>query len=374
MPTLTNNKDRRVVIDKRPGQYIAFPDVCPAENGRLVVIYRESDKHVATRSALLVRTSDDQGKTWSPIRILNAASGHCPRITRLSDGALVAAEDSSNSLYWSYDNGETFAQRSVGGDFLSIPDRFVEMNPETFLTTCHTHRGAFPHPKTRQATTEQMVYITTNRGGSFRPLSVLACDRCLVLCEASMTRLPDGRLLALLRENSSVYEPMYKCESADNGNTWSLPSPTPLLGHRPCLGVTPGGRLLVTYRDVGPDGGTAAWLGDVDELDADYAVHGRTPGPDVPRLTDEGLLIENKPGPDASARYALRPMTDPEFAEAALTAEVRVDRADKDGCGVHFGLWWRLFPDRIEAEGRENRFPCRRAPFTACAFSTKTAQ
>ena len=42
-----------------------------------------------------------------------------------------------------------------------------------------------------------------------------------------MVRLPDGRILALLRENSFVYEPMYAVLSADDGNTWSRPGPPP---------------------------------------------------------------------------------------------------------------------------------------------------
>jgi hypothetical protein len=54
---------------------------------------------------------------------------------------------------------------------------------------------------------------------------------------------------------------MYAVLSTDGGNTWSLPRPTPLIGHRPSLGLTRTGQLLVTYRNVGPDPGTAACWG-----------------------------------------------------------------------------------------------------------------
>ena len=50
-------------------------------------------------------------------------------------------------------------------------------------------------------------------------------------------------------------------------------------------------------------------------------------------------------------RYALRPMTDPERATAVFEAQVRVDHAEDMACGVHFGMWWRLFPDRVEPSG-----------------------
>ncbi len=350
MPTLTDKADRHVVIDRRPDQYIAFPDVCMTGDGKLLAVYRESDKHVAERSMLLLRESADLGQTWSPIRILDSRQGHCPRITRLSDGALVIAEDMNNALYWSYDQGKTYSARPVAGATLSIPDRFIELDANTFLTTCHVARGTHRLPKMGQPRTEQMIYLTANRGATFSHLTILAADPVLTLCEASMVRLPDGRILAIMRENGLVYEPMYACLSADDGKTWTTPAPTPLLGHRPCIGVTTGDELLVTYRSVSPDGGTVAWIGTLDELFAEYAVHGRTPSKDNPRLTPEGLRIENEAGPDACARYCLRPITDPEYATAEMTAEVRVDAADKDGCAIHFGIWWRLFPDRIEPD------------------------
>lgn len=370
MPTLTDQADRRVIIDRRPGQYIAFPDVCLTGEGKLLAVYRESNKHAADRSMLLTRESADLGHTWSPIRILDARLGHCPRIKRLSDNALAIIEDSNNALFWSYDHGRTFASRPSGAN-LDIPDRLLELDANTFLTACHCPRGTHPQPKMGQPRTEQMVYVTTTRGASFPALSVLAADPVLTLCEASMTRLPDGRILALMRENGMVYEPMYACLSADGGKTWTTPAPTPLLGHRPCLDVTSQGELLVTYRNVGPDGGTAAWIGTMDELFTEYAVHGRTPSPDNPRLTREGLHIENKAGRGACARYCLRPITDPEYATAELTAEVRVDRADTDGCAIHFGIWWRLFPDRIEPDGDHKPIAVEKGRFHTLRFTYK---
>ena len=78
---------------------------------------------------------------------------------------------------------------------------------------------------------------------------------------------------------------MYAVLSEDGGATWTLPRPTPLIGHRPTLGLTRAGNLLVTYRNVGPDPGTAAWSGSVEELLTDFTVAGRVPDPSHgPRL------------------------------------------------------------------------------------------
>ncbi len=347
MPSLSHIQARHVVIDKRPGHYLCFPDVLATTTGRLLCVYRQADQHVATRSALLAAHSDDQGRTWSPPRFLSLGTGHCPRLTQLDDGRIVAIDDASQSLYWSMDDGCTFLRQPVTG-VLPIPDRIIPLRPNLWLSTGHVHHGSQANPKIRQAPSQQLSMASTNEGSSWQNYSVVACDPHLVLCEASITRLPDDRLIALLRENSFVYEPMYFCLSEDNGSTWDLPHPTPLIGHRPCLGVTAGGKLLVTYRNVAPSGGTAAWLGSLEELDQDFAVHGLHPAQDVPVLTPEGLLVQNSEGPEAPVRYALRPITDPERACADLRVEMRIEEAQDKACALHFGMWWRLFPDRIE--------------------------
>ncbi|WP_147820823.1 sialidase family protein [Salidesulfovibrio onnuriiensis] len=345
MPSISDNAKRHVVIDRRARHYLCFPDICATPSGRLIVAYNEYDQHVGNRRFLLTKHSDDNGATWSEPRIVRSERSHCPRLTRLGDGHILLLEDMHKAALWSSDNGNNWAEVKTSGIQHGLIDRVLEIDAETLLTAAHSHRGTHAHPAIRQAPAEQMVYISENRGQVWKPLSVMANDRNLVLCEASMCRLEDGRIIALLRENSFVYEPMYLCVSSDNGNTWSDPRPTPLIGHRPTLGLTPSGKLLVTYRDVGPDRGTAAWLGSLEELD-DFRVHGHAPG--APSLTEEGLRVVSGPGAEEVVRYALRPLTDPRHATAEMEVEVRVDLAGENGCGLRFaGLWWMLFPDRI---------------------------
>lgn len=350
MPSLTQLPDRHVIIDRRPERYLSFPDVGLAPSGKLVVVYREADQHVAEEaSKLLCRRSADNGRTWSDAEILHAAHGHCPRLRLSPAGDLIVIDDATHALYRGRDDNKRFEMTPYAGPVIPLPDRLLFLNPDRWLTAGHSHRGSVAHPTTRQPTSEELTYLSTDQGQSFFPLSILAYDPFLVLCEASMVALPDGRILALLRENSFVYEPMYAAISEDGGETWTLPMPTPLIGHRPTVGLTGSGRLLVTYRNVGPDPGTAAWLGTVDELLTDFAVAGRIPQPEQVRLTDEGLLIDNPAGPDQGARFALRPLTFPQRALAKLTATVRVDAAEDEACGIRFGgAWWRLYPDRLE--------------------------
>ncbi|MBA4357660.1 MAG: exo-alpha-sialidase [Desulfovibrio sp.] len=367
MPSLDILADRHVVIDRRQGHYLCFPDVCLTGDGRLLCAYNEFDRHVGTRRRLLLRESLDLGRTWTAARILNATDSHCPRLSRVSEssgdgsggdsggGLLVLGDDAGATLHWSADQGRTWAQQPGAGLNHGLLDRILELDGQTLFTTGHQHRGSQPQPRIRQAPTEQMAYLSRNLGRSWESFSVIASEKCLVLCEASVVRLPQEllggppRLLALMRENSFVGEPMYWCLSEDGGATWSEPRPSPLIGHRPTLGWTSSGRLLVTYRDVGPDPGTKAWLGSLDELCSDFEVHGLHPAPSNPRLTRSGLLVKNEAGSlsanDAPVRYSLRPLTDPDSARAVFEAEVKVVSADVNGCGIRLGLWWKLYPD-----------------------------
>ncbi|MDR3641438.1 MAG: sialidase family protein [Humidesulfovibrio sp.] len=385
MPSLDSFADRHVVIDRRPGHYLCFPDVCLADDGTILCVYNEFDRHVGTRRRLLLRTSSDHGRTWSGRRMLRADDSHCPRLSALRDGTLCLIDDAGPVILWSTDNGEHWVQHPGAGLLHGLMDRALELDSQTLFTAGHQHRGSHPRVKIRQAPSEQMAYISRNLGRSWEALSVIANEKCLVLCEASVIRLPGlcatepvrsvgpvdapeqsgprvtasagvPRLLALMRENSFAGEPMYYSISEDGGINWSAPLPTPLIGHRPTLGWTRSGKLLVTYRDIGADPGTKAWLGDLDELCSDFAVHGLHHGAHSPVLTPDGLLVNSADGPDDLVRYFLRPLTDPEFARAEFQADVLVRHADENGCGIRLGIWWKLFPDGIlpdvtDAEG-----------------------
>lgn len=347
MPSISDIPERHTILDRRPDHYLCFPDICRTPSGRLLVVYNDNDAHVCERRFLMQVHSDDSGGTWSSPRILRSKKSHCPRLSLLRGNYILLTQDSGNEFMWSSDEGNTWTETHKQNFQHGLIDRVMELDANTLLTTAHAHRGKYAHPATRQPTTEQMTYISEDSGHSWNPLSVMAFDRNLVLCEASMCHMPDGRILAMLRENCMVYEPMYLCESLDNGKTWSAPRPTPLIGHRPTLGLTPNGKLLATYRNVGPAKGTSAWLGTKAEL-TDFQVHGYTPG--NPQLTADGLHVKSDEGPDQVVRYALRPMTDPRSATASLEAVVQVNHADTNSVALRLGMWWSIMEDHIRPE------------------------
>lgn len=354
MPSLSDDPTRHVVIDRRPGRYIAFPDVIRTGKESLVVAYNEADKHVRpTSRVLVVKTSRDNGKTWSEPIYLDSPTSHCPRLYMASDNELIIS-DSSRIFHRSLNNGRSWIPFPTTGLTHDMHDRIMSLDNNVLLTTGHRHLGSEKHPAIRQPPTQQMIFRSKDHGLNWATHSILAEHRNLVLCEASMTRLPDGCILALMRENSFVFEPMYCSISTDNGASWSAPVDTPLMGHRPTMGLLPDGRLLVTYRNVGPDWGTSAWSGTVNELMSGFRGHGLAADLNNPTFTQDGMRIHNTPGSESVVRYALRPMTDPRTATATLEAEVRVDTADTNGCGIRFGTWWRLTPGNITPDAKES--------------------
>jgi hypothetical protein len=101
---------------------------------------------------------------------------------------------------------------------------------------------------------------------------VLVDDKALKPCEPAVIRSPDGKqLLCLIRENIRAAGAHF-ITSDDEGRTWSALKPLPagLWGDRHMPRYARDGRLVVTFRDMGPDKRThnhfVAWVGTYDDI------------------------------------------------------------------------------------------------------------
>lgn len=350
MRSLSDRAERHVTIAQTDADYICFPDVCVVPDGRLVCVYRVADKHVATRSRLEVKTSDDRGQTWSKPRVI-ADRGHCARLAVLETGDVLLISDGTplgTSVYRSSDGGRTWSKPTTAGLRHGIPDRPLRIGKTSLLTTGHRHVGSAKSPLLGQAPSEQVLYRSDDLGKTWREWALLACNPNLVLCEASMFKMPDETLRVYLRENSGVQEPTYVMSSFDEGASWTPPEASPTIGHRPCAGLLQSGRVLVTYRHVGPNGGNRAWLGDVDR-DRFFAPAAFDLGSGA-KLTSDSLVLENDSGDENAVMYSLRPITDPRSASVRLDFDLAVSQNEGQHCGTHLGCLWKIFPDRIEPQ------------------------
>lgn len=398
MPSLRYDESRHAVVIRKRGQYRSFPDVCLTQAGHLLAVHRKAERHVAQRPTdLFSQTSTDGGASWSAPRLLAKGRGHCPRLTVLPDGTLLCLDDAPTALFRSEDHGRNWAVQELPGIRHGLPDRPLLLADGRWFSTFHAHRGFARPPAIGQAPTEQLTFVSENAGQSWHPWSVAANSHHLVLCEASTVQLPDGSLFMLLRENSFVGEPMYALQSFDGGVSWTDPQPTPLLGHRPTMARTRSGKLLVTYRNLGPEPGTAAFLGTPAELGAradrwaapssaaQFQVHGpaiwgNVSNADLPAsLCSDGLLLQNQTPADGPVRYALRPMSDPDTASATLEAWVRVLSGKSSHAFLRLGVWWILTPTSIKPllpgarplslpQGRVNHIRLEYVPGTVSCF------
>lgn len=257
-----------ITVARNDEVYECFPDLVRTDTGKIITIYRESEAHGCREfSDLIMRHSTDDGRTWSDREVLIESEKedgvlfkwNCPRISQLSDGRLVAlcdgydippgeisTRDAVTYMWFSDDDGETWSGPQETPITGIVPDQLIETADGTWLVAAHVGRKA-------QRGLWQRVFRSEDGGETWEgPITVAKRDG-LNLCEASVIQLPDGRLVAYMRENSRKGWSAYKAISEDDGKSWHGPYETHIPAcHRPVSGYLPSGRILVTFAYMMP--------------------------------------------------------------------------------------------------------------------------
>jgi hypothetical protein len=256
----------KFTISRNDEEYECFPSMTRLANGRVIVIYRESDAHIAKEyTRIILRSSDDDGHTWSNRFVLVDSMKtadvlmkyNCPKVQQLKDGRVLAIcerypvppgeggemLDISRSLFWfSDDNGDTWSdpvETPVGG---IMPDEVVELDNGDWLLATQWRA-----PETGDLA--QYVSRSRDQGKTWDAPVVVASRKGYKFCEASIIKMPGGELVCYIRENSGKGLPMYKSISNDNGLSWHGPYETLMAaGHRAVAHLTQSGKVLITYR------------------------------------------------------------------------------------------------------------------------------
>ena len=88
----------KFTISRDDSVYECFPHLCRTLSGRILLVYRESNGHVASEFCrLIVRYSDDAGQSWSERRVICdedrssdvLRTWNCPKIQQLQDGRIL---------------------------------------------------------------------------------------------------------------------------------------------------------------------------------------------------------------------------------------------------------------------------------------------
>lgn len=183
-------------------------------------ITRKWDQHEAD---LIILRSNDHGMTWSdanPVAVCVKEPFAYGKIIELRNGEAlcpiwgkrIADESWRSGLVRSRDRGRTWGDHATIG---------YDSNPT--LPT--------PHPSSL-APHDDVVH-------------------CAGFNETTLLELPDGRVLAILRQQGVGLHTrqLFRSWSSDHGRTWSEPEPLSLWGTSPSLHLTNSGQVLLGYRN-----------------------------------------------------------------------------------------------------------------------------
>jgi hypothetical protein len=318
----------RTVIDKvfevwrSPDRFTKNPDVVQVPDGRLVLVYSDTDRHWSEiNQVLTVLESSDLGASWSKLAepgeaVLAAGDERLvtPRLSVLSDGRLVVIVDHDdfthfhenqppgNWIFWSSDSGRTWSPPQDCGIAGFEPDRIMELSDGRLAVCSHVMRA-----ETQEFA--EIIHCSDDGGASWYEQATIAHDGYHRFCEGALVPLHGGLELAcVMRENHSGGIPSFVSFSDDLGRSWSPPRRLPFAFHRPFAEQLPDGRVLVTGRHVNGGLGTYAWCGDLRSEAGAWSVGG-------PRrkysasLEAEALIVENLP--DHECRYTMIPPEGP---------------------------------------------------------------
>lgn len=276
---LADESDRRVVVDREPGQYLGHPTTVLLEDGRtLLCVYPKGHG----RGAIVMKRSEDGGLTWSerlPVPASWADSAEVPTLFRTTDREGLRRLVLFSGLHparraLSVDDGATWSELEPVGDWGGI----VVM--ASMVSVAGGEHLAFFHDDGR-------FLEDGGKAGDFRVLSSRSRDGGITwgrpeqvatlpdvqLCEPGAVRSPDGTVLALLLRENSRARNSFVVSSRDEGATWSAPRELPgaLTGDRHVARYAPDGRLVISFRDTTRDSPTqgdwVAWVGTWEDLE-----------------------------------------------------------------------------------------------------------
>ena len=275
---LAGQKERQVVVDREPGQYLGHPTTVLLEDGKtMIIVYPKGHG----RGAIVMKRSTDGGRTWSdrlPVPANWSTSLETPTIHRVVDPHGTKRLILFSGMYpirasVSADDGRTWTPLAPIGDFGGIVamSSVERLQNGDYMALFHDD-GRYFHGTGKSGVFR--VYKTISRDGGLtwgRP-DVIAEHPTAHLCEPGLIRSPNGRQLAvLLRENSRKHN-AFVIFSNDEGRTWSAPKELPgaLTGDRHVGKYAPDGRLFISFRDTTHQSPTkgdwVGWVGTYDDI------------------------------------------------------------------------------------------------------------
>ncbi|WP_319762435.1 sialidase family protein [Maridesulfovibrio sp.] len=241
--------------------YQSFPTITDV-NGDLLVGFRRAVNisedlrrrmdHGMAGDIYTTRSTDGGQNFKSPRLVishaLNQTNEHDALVTHLGkDKVLLISRTHTTELRRNYfslstDGGKSFPERSPldlpGGAWASFGHFIPALDDEkNFIGSFYNGPGCGTfrfNPENGEISNQSYIY---EHIPEYR------------LNETSITRLPSGRIVALLRQQPCM-EGLFTSHSDDDGKTWSVPKPIGLYGEAPSVKLLPDGRVLAIYRGM----------------------------------------------------------------------------------------------------------------------------
>lgn len=278
---LAEDPQRRVIVDREPGQYLGHPTTVLLEDGRtMLIVYPKGHG----RGAIVLKRSTDAGLTWSARQPTPASwdsSLETPTIHRVVDRHGTKRLILFSGLYpirmaVSENDGVSWSELKPIGDFGGIVamGAVERLRSGDYMALFHDDGRFFVAGGKAKSPPVFTVYQTISSDGGLtwgapRPIATHSSAH---LCEPGIIRSPDGKQLAvLLRENSRQFN-SFVILSDDEGQTWSQPRelPAALTGDRHVGKYAADGRLFITFRDTTRESATkgdwVAWVGRYEDI------------------------------------------------------------------------------------------------------------
>jgi hypothetical protein len=254
-----------------------FPGLTRAANGDLLVSFCTQFDCQPGGEAFLIR-SRDEGRTWdSPVILVRSKKPDgCINLsvglTRLKDGTvLYPCCDTRITRKWDQHEADLLILRShdhgtTWSDPVPIHTEVIE--PFAYGRIIELRDGDLLCPiwGKRQSDEPWRTGLVRSRDGGHTwgehvtigydphtrvPSPQSDVVHCSGFNEASLVELPDGHVLAVLRQQGVGQDvrQLFQSLSSDGGHTWSTPQPMALWGTSPSLHLTESGLLLLGYRN-----------------------------------------------------------------------------------------------------------------------------
>jgi hypothetical protein len=280
---LAGEKDRQVVVDREPGQYLGHPTTVLLEDGKTILcVYPKGHG----KGAIQYKRSEDGGRTWSerlPVPASWATSKETPTIHRVVDAAgrkrlVVWSGLYPARLAVSEDDGQHWSELKPVGDWGGIVVMgFTEPlhnRPGNYLAMFHDDGRYFSAKAQQEKPVAFTLYKTFSRDGGLSwsaPQAVFKRSD-VHLCEPGLIRSPNGRQMAVLLRENLRQRNSHVIFSEDEGETWSPARELPgaLTGDRHTAKYAPDGRLFISFRDTTLESPTkgdwVAWVGRYEDI------------------------------------------------------------------------------------------------------------